>query len=289
MALSVVILLVDLLFVLINVHADNRAIEQSLKAQSRELRSGFELAVSLTYRNMMQLASYVSQDPEVQALMRKAKHAVAAEGDGPGGERAAEIRSELYALLGPRWRDLTQRYDVRQLHFHLGPGSTSFLRVHKPDKFGDTMHALRYTIVDTNAEKSARSGFETGRVYSGLRGVVPMFAENGASVTEHLGALEVGTSFSNILHLIERELQSDITVLLKREHAEQAMWPEAITRIFGSSKRVDGYFVEATSSPRQVEMLREVVSESLIDDVQSRWRKVDNRHYLHTLFPLYDY
>ena len=33
-----------------------------------------------------------------------------------------------------------QSQGARQLHFHLGPGSLSFLPIHRPNKFGDRLN-----------------------------------------------------------------------------------------------------------------------------------------------------
>lgn len=46
--LTLVIFLIDALFVAINLYARNRTLERTLHSQSEELRSSYDLAVSLT-------------------------------------------------------------------------------------------------------------------------------------------------------------------------------------------------------------------------------------------------
>ncbi len=239
----------------------------------------------------MQLAMYISNNPDTQELFLRGKKAVEAEGGGKGGERAASYRQQLLSLLSPSWSELSRNYDVRQLHFHLGPGSLSYLRVHRPEKYGDRMDDLRYTIVDTNAELTPRIGFETGRVYSGLRAVVPFFAHDDTQgKIVHVGALEVGTSFSNIMLLISSGLEAEqVAVLLHREHVKKAMWPEAIERTFPASSRLDDYYIEALSQPKLSSLLQQLPQTGQIEKLQTERTVYRGDHYALTLFPLYDY
>lgn len=289
--LTAVIFLIDAAFVAINVYANNRTLERTLQSQSEELRSSYDLAVSLTYRNMMQLAMYIANDPEIQTLFLLGKRAVEAEGGGKGGAMASEYRQQLFAHLAPSWTELTRNHDVRQLHFHLGPGSLSYLRVHRPEKFGDRMDDLRYTIVDTNAELTSRSGFETGRVYSGLRAIVPFFAlDPEKEKSTHVGALEVGTSFSNIMDMFGSGLEAEqVAVLLHREHIENAMWPEAIERRFPASSQLENYYVEALFQPSLSSLLLQLPLGKKISELTTAVVVHQGNHYALTLFPLYDY
>ncbi len=133
-------------------------------------------------------------------------------------------RRALYEMIRDRWLTLQKQYDVRQLHFHLGPGSVSFLRVHKVSKFGDRMDGVRHTIVDANTLLVPAMGFETERGSSGIRGVVPVFATHpDTGLQVHVGALEVGTSFSLILKKIEQLSGSHFGVMLTREHMVKNM------------------------------------------------------------------
>ncbi len=118
---------------------------------------------------------------------------------------------------------------MRQLHFHLGPGSTSFLRVHKPGKFGDNMDEVRFTIVDANQKQILTKGFETGRVYSGIRGVVPFYYNEPYTNNKiHIGALEAGTSFESIINNIQHTLHADAAIFLDIDHMRKYMWESAV-------------------------------------------------------------
>lgn len=100
-------------------------------------------------------------------------------------------RDELAAMLVPSFKVLKQNkeYAARQFQFHLPP-ATSFLRVHKPKKFGDDLSSFRKTVVQTNGSQKPVRGLEKGVAGLGVRGMVPVF--NGA---QHVGSLEFGMSF----------------------------------------------------------------------------------------------
>jgi len=101
---------------------------------------------------------------------------------------AARDRDALAALTVPGFKTLRSEFGVRQLQFHVPP-ATSFLRVHKPEKFGDDLSGFRFSVVETNKNRTAQLGPESGVAGLGIRAVVPVF-NNGL----HVGSAEVGLS-----------------------------------------------------------------------------------------------
>jgi len=99
----------------------------------------------------------------------------------------AQDREGLTALLQPSYEVIKDR--VAQFQFHL-PDSTSFLRLHKIEKFGDSLKDFRYTVNEANAQKKPMVGIEEGVAGYGLRVVVPMYY-NG----NHIGSVEYGNDF----------------------------------------------------------------------------------------------
>ncbi|MCF6282972.1 MAG: hypothetical protein L3J28_12350 [Candidatus Polarisedimenticolaceae bacterium] len=232
--LSVTIAILDGVFVLMNNAFTTDALHENLHTEGRRLHSSFDTLLAQTYTNMLTMATFISHDKEVQSLFLAGKKAVEIEGGGAGGPRADAVRKRLFDQVGPNWKEVQKDLQVRQLHFHLGPGSTSFLRVHRPDKFGDNMDNVRFTIVDTNAEQQPRVGFETGRVYSGLRGVVPVSTwDPDVDKMVHVGALEVGTSFSVMLDILDQRNDVGAGIFLTMDHVTKAMWPDFVKQRFG--------------------------------------------------------
>jgi signal transduction histidine kinase len=95
-------------------------------------------------------------------------------------------RKALYSALKAKYKTLKAKYSVRQIHFHL-PDSSSFLRMHKPNKYGDSLKGIRESVDYVNRYLKPYYGFEEGKVYNGFRHVYPLFDENN----KHLGSVEV--------------------------------------------------------------------------------------------------
>lgn len=101
---------------------------------------------------------------------------------------AAGDRDTLAALTVPGFNVLKSQFGVRQLQFHLPP-ATSFLRVHRPEKFGDDLSSFRFSVVETNASRQPQIGPEAGVAGLGIRAVIPVGHEG-----MHIGSVEVGLS-----------------------------------------------------------------------------------------------
>ena len=100
-------------------------------------------------------------------------------------------RDRLAAMTVPGFEALSTEYGVRQYQFHTPP-ATSFLRVHRPERFDDDLSGFRHTVVDTNNNQAPISGLEEGVLGLGIRGVVPIAFEG-----EHVGSVEFGLSFGD--------------------------------------------------------------------------------------------
>jgi methyl-accepting chemotaxis protein len=95
-------------------------------------------------------------------------------------------REFLRDMLLDSYQDISE--EMAQFQFHL-PDSTSFLRLHNPDKYGDDLSSFRFTVNQANEKKELVSGIEEGRGGYGLRVVSPVEYEG-----DHLGTVEFGVS-----------------------------------------------------------------------------------------------
>lgn len=240
LVISFTLLVSEVIFVILNYQSDKEALHSSLEQEGRQSQKTFEVALSRTLESMSQLATFVASTPNVQRLMALADRA--ANDQKTTGIELSTVRSLLYEEVSPSWQKMTSDYDVRQLHFHLGPGSTSFLRVHKPDKYGDNMDELRHLVVDVNRDGRPRQGFELGRVYAGIRGVVPIYSFSDPA--KQVGALEVGTSFTTLIDSLSSAIGRDVAVLIREDRVDEAVWK----RPEDGFKSNCGCFVEAFSS-----------------------------------------
>jgi signal transduction histidine kinase len=100
---------------------------------------------------------------------------------------AARDRNGLYAYLSPLYERIREK--VVRFHFHL-PDGISFLRMHDPDSFGDSLLEIRPMIKAALQLRQTISGIEQGRDGLGLRVVTPVVSKG-----LYLGALEFGMEF----------------------------------------------------------------------------------------------
>ena len=123
---------------------------------------------------------------------------------------AAQDRAALAAEFVPQFKLMNAQFGVQQMQFHLPP-ATSFLRVHRPDRFGDDLSAIRPAVVESNANRKPVSGLEMGREGLGLRGVVPIAFED-----LHVGTVEIGLSFDvDLFNAFKRQSGVDVALYLQ--------------------------------------------------------------------------
>src|SRR6056297_761703 len=114
-------------------------------------------------------------------------------------------RQGLLEMLEESYSQVSK--EVKQFQFHL-PDSTSFLRLHKPEKFGDSLADFRFTVNKGNEEETIVKGIEQGVAGYGMRVVVPV-SYNG----NHIGTVEYGFSFGEVfLEKVKKMYGGDLTI-----------------------------------------------------------------------------
>jgi diguanylate cyclase (GGDEF)-like protein len=122
-------------------------------------------------------------------------------------------RNKLYALTAPIYKKLIDENPYLYImHFHT-KDSKSFLRVHKPKKFGDDLSGFRYIINNVNRLKIQQLGLEVGRYGIFYRTALPVFNKNG----EHLGSFELGVNIDYIFKLFNDSYEFETILLLHKD------------------------------------------------------------------------
>ncbi len=122
----------------------------------------------------------------------------------------AFYREKLYNLFISDYIRLTS-FDFKQIHFHF-PDNTSFLRMHKPNTFGDNLSNIRYSVVKVNQTLKPITGFEIGRIVHGFRYVFPLHDKN----LNHIGSVETSVSSSFFESYFEDTYNVDAHFLTKK-------------------------------------------------------------------------
>lgn len=155
-------------------------IEAVLQTHRDTLRTHFDI-----FRfNQTRLADHIFQetthDPLAISLLQEAR----AHRDDNVTLRT--VRDRLRRHLSRRYGIYHRVNQVLQFQF-VFPDNVSFLRMHKPDRFGDDLGAIRPDFARANTRHTTVRGFVQGRTSHAFRNVYPLFDGHGNAI----GAMEV--------------------------------------------------------------------------------------------------
>jgi signal transduction histidine kinase len=213
--LSAALFLATAAYLGLHYQAAKHALEHTFQQDGERRKDAFEIAYRATLSSLMQMAEMVRGDNHIRRDLSAARQAWEEEGRGPGGPRTAILRQEILNHVLPGWTLLKRDYGLRQMHFHFGPEITSFLRMHKPEKFGDSLAAIRPIDADTFREGTPRSGTEIGVDGLGVRAVLPIHAAADGTASPLIGTLEVGASLKEIFKTLDDQFDSGFAALLR--------------------------------------------------------------------------
>lgn len=222
--LSGVLFLTAIAIIGLHYRAGKLVLEESFEQDGRHKQSAYELVSHSTRFSLMQLAVLTSHDPVVLKALSEANRTLQAEGGGKGGPRTAIYRQALFGEIAESWAAMTREFGIRQMHFHFGPEVTSFLRMHKPAEFGESLAAIRPIVADTFREDKAHTGLEIGLHGIGLRAVLPIHdIASGRMQGRLIGTMEIGAGFSDIVKMLDEKFDSGFAVLLRAEKIATAV------------------------------------------------------------------
>jgi len=169
-------------------------VDQAAERELHTIRQFLDDSLAMEARRALSLADSVAANTVVQQHFANAD------------------RTALSAMLVPGFKAMKDQHGVRQLQFHLAP-ATSFLRVHRPEKFGDDLSGFRHTVVQVNRMRKPVAGLESGVEGLGVRGVVPVFHEG-----RHLGSVEFGLSFDQyFFDAFKKATEAEVALFLKSD------------------------------------------------------------------------
>ncbi|MCA9401546.1 MAG: HAMP domain-containing protein, partial [Candidatus Omnitrophica bacterium] len=169
----------------------------------------------------------------------------------------------LRDLLMPVYKEITENFS--QMQFHL-PDSTSFLRMHKPEKFGDSLKDFRHTVNQANKTKTVVKGLEKGKFGYGFRVVSPVFYSG-----DHIGTVEFGAGFDDaFLSLLKKSLDGEFFIYQ-----------------FSGDQSDEDLRLAATAEADNIKVPRENILKAKNDEVNSFY--ADNQTLSVVLIPFSDF
>ena len=271
----------------------NRMIQQNSHfSQHQEVLSTAYKASLQTYRLAMD-AFYANTicRPEIADLFAEGINAT-------DKAKQALARGRLYRRLYAEYASM-KSHNLLQLHFHTTDGK-SYLRFHKPDRYGDLLVDARPSVRVVNEKQQPVFGFEIGRVRSGFRYVYPIFWEG-----KHIGSVEVSITAKAIRDVMaELYPHQEYAFVLSRQLTEPIIFPEQ-RWLYRPSGLHPNFLVEDADallpdsppplSPEALVLNRRLARKAMVQDTMKKGGAVtvnafaDGQPYIICLLPIHDF
>lgn len=207
-------------------------IQEHLKNETEALRSSYNAGIS-NARNIAN-AFYnvmINSNTDILQLFAEAEKATP--------QRQNEIRREMYDKLRVIYEQQV-KLGLKQLHFHTRD-SVSFLRMHKPDEYGDSLAGVRHTVDTANRLVRYTEGFEEGRIFNGFRFVFPLVYNS-----VHLGSVEISISSVYLANTMNATAAGIHDFLVKKSVVTSTVFPSEQYN-YAQSELSDNYLRENIS------------------------------------------
>lgn len=178
---------------------------------------------------------------------------------------AKRDREGLKEYLNDNYQKL-RVFNVRQLHFHL-PNNDSFLRMHRPNKFGDNLSKARKTVKYVNENKKYIHGFEEGKIFNGFRFVYPLFLDE-----KHLGSVEVSFSALFFIQEISKSYNVSANFLINKKVVAQKVFKEEQKNYIQSPLR-DYFYQRAIYEKFDLKKYNRKIDEDFEDKILNKMEK----------------
>ncbi|HTF96872.1 MAG TPA: PAS domain S-box protein [Cellvibrio sp.] len=240
--------LVFLLFMRADLVVHEQVWEERLDWNTNAQREYMEASGRDLTQQAMLLAQLMARDASVVSEIRRA-HQIFANVDGQiTPEQLSQARTSLQQRLQDYWGSMHD-IGVNQLSVYFAPGAIAFLRMHRPDRHGDSLSGLRPLI--TNAFSSGVPGWgeDISRHGSGHRAVLPIMANENQSGGV-IAVLEVGMSS------ISRRTEGDtapmeMAMFMRKAAVEQVLWEQTRQSLNQQNPTVvDDWRLEESSNPQ---------------------------------------
>ncbi len=202
-----------------------------------EISDGYERETANVLLNRMEATvTELSEKAHIGALMVAALPQVQQ-------ALAARDRDTLQTMFLPQWPQLQQQ-GIGQFQFHL-PDASSFLRVHKPEKYGDDLSSFRQSVVQVNNTHVPVVGVEKGVAGLGVRAVVPVSYQD-----RPVGSVEFGVALSRLsfASLLEDQ-RIDLAVYLH----DGGRWTTAMAPAYAARPLADAAYQQALQGRYETE------------------------------------
>ncbi len=153
-------------------------------------------------------------------------------------------REKLQKIVEPIYNS-AKKIGIKQLHFHL-KNNESFLRMHKPKKYGDDLSDFRYSVAYVNSKQRGIIGFEQGKIIHGYRYVYPL---KNADL-KHIGSVEVSISTKSFEKIFENTLFIDAKFIINKQISKEKLFDGCL----------EEYYINTFESPLYIQDKKQTIS-----------------------------
>lgn len=187
---------------------------------------------------------------------------------------AKKDREELLRLTMPIYKELRGYNEfLAIMHFHT-PDNHSFLRLHKPEIFGDDLSGIRHIIAETNILKQERFGLEVGKHGISYRVVFPVFYKE-----QYVGAFELGLDIKYLISKLAVSNEYIPLFLISKKVAEHIFMYKQVADEYLSKFSDDYLIVKYKPSTKDEENVLDVIDERIISE-DNYFKKQNKKEYL---------
>ena len=175
----------------------------------------------------------------------------------------SKIRKDVYRLLKKNYRRLNNM-GISQVHFYL-TNNISFLRMYRPDAYGDDVSMIKDSVVLTNANKKEYEGFEACNYMLGVRFVYPLFNKQH----KHIASVEISYSTQQLLKSITDDFVYDSHILVLKSLSKDTI----VGKEFGYNYKVtwenEDYLIEESTHKKvgSINFFNKLNTKALRDEI----------------------
>lgn len=178
-------------------------------------------------------------------------------------------REGLYNFYKKQWETLQKKDPHFTIfHFHL-PDGTSFLRLHKPEKFGDQLNHIRPMMKEIHKNKKTLIGYETGKMSTVFRIIVPIYDKG-----KYIGALDIGLNPNFLIEKMKEIIGNHGAIFIKKSDI----------KLFSreSHFEVQGYLLQSKIDTEMMELLNTIDKKNIFQsDYQFNYK--EKNYILHVM------
>lgn len=186
----------------------------------------YQLAYNTIYDQYKQLAGHIHSGLMERYGLQDFYHLLLQ----ADNEQKNTLREELLSKFKLRHVYLKNEMKVKHVHFHLRDNE-SFLRLHRPEKFGDNLEEIRATVEYVNRKHLPVDGFEEGRSSGGYRFVFPITADDKT----HLGSMEISFGPEALTSSLMKQYDILSNFFINEAISKRKLFPGELSKVYKKS------------------------------------------------------